>query len=59
MIPFEGKLYKVNVTSDRGEEYSQRYFEKSMDYFLSVGAVKVFDGEITKEEYNRYPVSPK
>lgn len=55
MTPFEGKLYKANVSAVRGEEYSQRYFEKSMeDYLLSVGAVKVFDGEITKEEYERY-----
>lgn len=55
MTPFEGKLYKANVTSVRGEEYSQRYFEKSMeDYLLSVGAVKVFDSEITREEYDRY-----
>lgn len=55
MIPFEGKLYKINVTSVRGEEYSQRYFEKSMeDYLQSVGGVKVFDGEITKEEFDRY-----
>ncbi len=55
MTPFEGKLYKANVSAIRGEEYSQRYFEKSMeDYLLSVGAAKVFDGEITKEEYERY-----
>ncbi|WP_270088016.1 OmpA family protein [Sphingobacterium sp. SYP-B4668] len=55
MTPFEGKLYKANVGAVRGEEYSQRYFEKSMeDYLLSVGAVKVFDGEITREEYDRY-----
>ncbi|MGG5576945.1 OmpA family protein [Myroides sp. C15-4] len=55
MTPFEGKLYKANISAVRGEEYSQRYFEKSMeDYMLSVGAVKVFDGEITKEEYDRY-----
>lgn len=55
MTPFEGKLYKANVSAVRGEEYSQRYFEKSMeDYLLSVGAVKVFDGEITREEYERY-----
>ncbi|WP_158962185.1 OmpA family protein [Myroides fluvii] len=55
MTPFEGKLYKANVSAVRGEEYSQRYFEKSMeDYLLSVGAVTMFDGEITKEEYERY-----
>lgn len=55
MTPFEGRLYKIYVTNERGEEYSQRYFVKSMeDYLLSVGAVKVFEGEITKEEYERY-----
>jgi len=55
MTPFEGKLYKANVSAVRGEEYSQRYFEQSMEeYLLSVGSVKVFDGEITKEEYERY-----
>ncbi len=55
MTPFEGRLYKVYVTNEPGEEYSSRYFEKSMDeYLLSVGAVKIFDGEITKEEYDRY-----
>lgn len=55
MTPFEGKLYKTNVSAVRGEEYSQRYFEKSMeDYLLSVGAVKIFDGEITREEYDNY-----
>lgn len=55
MTPYEGKLYKINVTNNRGEEYSQRYFEKSMeDYLQSVGAVKIFEGTITKEEYDRY-----
>lgn len=55
MTPFEGKLYKADVTAVRGEEYSQRYFEKSMeDYLLSIGAVKIFDGEITKDEFERY-----
>lgn len=55
MTPFEGKLYKTNVTSKPGEEFSQRYFEKSMeDYLTSIRAVKVFDGEISKEEYDRY-----
>ncbi|MCL9809072.1 OmpA family protein [Flavobacterium luminosum] len=55
MTPFEGKLYKANISAVRGEAYSQRYFEKSMeDYLLSVGAVKVFDGEITREEYDNY-----
>ncbi len=55
MTPFEGRLYKINVAKEQGEEYSQRYFEKSMeDYLTSVGAVKIFDGEITKEEYEQY-----
>lgn len=55
MTPIEGRLYKIFVTNKQGEEYSKRYFEKSMeDYLVSVGAVKIFDGEITKEEYDRY-----
>ena len=55
MTPFEGKLYKTFVTPKQGEEFSQHFFEKSMaDYLQSIGAVKVFDGEITKEEYERY-----
>ncbi|WP_010251341.1 OmpA family protein [Myroides injenensis] len=55
MTPVEGKLYKVNVTAEAGEEFSQRYFEKSLEeYLISIGAVKVYDGEITEEEYNRY-----
>ena len=55
MTPFEGRLYKANITSKPGEEFSQRYFEKSLeDYLTSVGAVKVFDGKISSEEYDRY-----
>lgn len=55
MTPFEGRLYKIFVTNKQGEEYSKHYFEKSIeDYLLSVGAVKIFDGEITTEEYERY-----
>ncbi|MDQ6480136.1 OmpA family protein [Dyadobacter sp. LHD-138] len=55
MSPIEGKLYKINVSAEQGEEFSQRYFEKSIaDYLQSVGAVKVFDGEIKREEYERY-----
>lgn len=55
MTAFEGKLYKSNINAERGEVFSQHYFEKSMaDYLQSVGAVKIFDGEITREEYDRY-----
>ncbi|TDQ76600.1 OmpA family protein [Sphingobacterium yanglingense] len=55
MTPFEGKLYKINVEAERGEEFSKRYYEKSLeDYLQSTGAVKVFDGTIGREEYDRY-----
>jgi len=55
MTPFEGKLYKTNVVSAENEEFSKMYFEKSLeDYLSSIGAVKVYDGEITESEYNRY-----
>lgn len=55
MTPFEGKLYKTNVSAKQGEEFSQRFFEKSLeDYLASIGAVKIYDGEITQEAYDRY-----
>ena len=55
MTPFEGRLYKIFVAAERGEQFSKLYFERSMqEYLLSIGAVKVFDGEITREEYDRY-----
>lgn len=55
MTAFEGKLYKTYVSPLRGEDFSQHFFEKSMaEYLQSIGAVKVFDGEITREEYDRY-----
>jgi len=55
MTPFEGKVYKTNVTAKSGEEFSQRFFEKSLeDYLTSKGAVKVYEGEITQEEYDKY-----
>jgi len=55
MKPYEGRLYKANITNEPGTQFSQRYFEKSMeDYLASIGAVKVFDGTITPEEYERY-----
>lgn len=55
MTPFEGRLYKTFVSPLRGEDFSQHFFEKSMvEYLQSVGAVNVFDGAITREEYDRY-----
>lgn len=55
MTPFEGRLYKIFVAAEQGEQFSKQYFERSMqEYLLSIGAVKVFDGEITREEYDRY-----
>ncbi|SDR03818.1 hypothetical protein SAMN05421664_3234 [Chryseobacterium soldanellicola] len=55
MTPFEGQLYKANISAEQGQEFSQYYFEKSMEDLLkSVGAVKVFDGEITQKEYDSY-----
>ncbi|WP_346985898.1 hypothetical protein [Chryseobacterium sp. POE27] len=55
MTAFEGQLYKANISAEQGQEFSQHYFEKSMEDLLrSVGAVKVFDGEITQKEYDSY-----
>lgn len=55
MTPFEGKLYRVDIVSEKGEEFSKHYFQKSMENYLSsIGAVQIYDGEISREEYDRY-----
>jgi OmpA-OmpF porin, OOP family len=55
MKGFEGKLYKANITGQEGTKFSRHYFESSVDdYLKSIGAVKVFTGTITNEEYQRY-----
>lgn len=57
MTPFEGKVWKSNVTPKSGsyDDWSLPFFEKSYDEAIkAVGGVKIFDGEITKEEYDRY-----
>lgn len=57
MTPFEGKVWKANVVvkEGNGEQWSLPYFQKSFeDAILSAGGVKIFDGEITNEEYEKY-----
>lgn len=55
MKGFEGKLYKAYITGQEGTKFSQHYFESSIDNYLkSIGAVKIFTGTITNEEYQRY-----
>lgn len=55
MTEVEGRLYKANLTAVNGEQFSERFFRRSMDdYLKSIGAVEIFDGSITQEEYDRY-----
>lgn len=57
MTPLEGSVWKSNIVMQRDntDEWSLPYFEKSYDEAIkAVGGVKIFDGEITKEEYDRY-----
>ena len=57
MTPLEGKVWKSYIVTEPGssEEWSLPYFEKSYDDAITkVGGVKVFDGEITSAEYERY-----
>jgi len=55
MTEVEGKLYKANLTAVSGEQFSERFFRRSMeDYLKSMGAVQIFEGSITPEEYDRY-----
>lgn len=57
MTPIEGKVYKINVETEKTneEDWSLPYFEKSYDDAITaVGGVKIFDGEITNDEYEKY-----
>ena len=57
MTPVEGRVWKSNIVSKQGasEEWSESFFEKSYDDAIkAAGGVKVFDGEISNEEYERY-----
>lgn len=57
MTPVEGKLWKSNIVVKPGtsDEWSLPYFEKSYDEAIkAAGGVKVFDGQISSEEYDRY-----
>ncbi|WP_240643153.1 OmpA family protein [Sinomicrobium pectinilyticum] len=57
MTPLEGKVWKTYVSAESGnyDDWSLAYFFKSYDDAItSVGGVKIFDGKITNEEYERY-----
>ncbi|MGS2763051.1 OmpA family protein [Sinomicrobium sp. M5D2P9] len=56
MTPLEGKVWKTYISAEGGyDEWSLPYFFKSYDdAIISVGGVKIFDGEISYEEYERY-----
>ncbi len=56
MTPLEGKVWKTYISAEGGyDEWSLPYFQKSYDDIItSVDGVKVFDGKINSEEYERY-----
>ncbi|HFK5529394.1 TPA: OmpA family protein [Elizabethkingia anophelis] len=57
MTPLEGHTWKSSVVTITNEkkEWSKSYFEDSFDKAIKgVGGVKIFDGSISEEEYNRY-----
>lgn len=57
MTPLQGRVWKtyVSSTDDNGNEWSLPYFFKSYDEaIMAVGGVKIFDGEINNDEYERY-----
>lgn len=57
MTPIEGKVWKSNITMKSGnlDEWSLPYFEKSYDEAIkAAGGVKIFDGELSEKEYDRY-----
>ncbi|EPR68475.1 OmpA family protein [Cyclobacterium qasimii] len=57
MTALEGKVWKSSIvkTDESDEDWSLPYFENSYDNAITaIGGVKIFDGEITNEEYNSY-----
>ncbi|MCX2682181.1 OmpA family protein [Galbibacter sp. EGI 63066] len=56
MTPLEGKVWKTYVSVEGGyNRWSLPYFLKSYDEVITkVGGVRIFDGEINHEEYERY-----
>lgn len=55
MVPLEGRIWKSNVSEIKQGEWSLPFFEKSYDEAIkAAGGVKIFDGSISKEEYDRY-----
>lgn len=57
MTPLEGRVYKANVSLEdrKRDNWSLPFFLKSYDEaILASGGQKIFDGEISREEYDRY-----
>ncbi len=57
MTPLEGKVWKTGVwtKSNQSNDWSVAFFEKSYDEAIkAIGGVKIFDGTITNEEYEKY-----
>lgn len=57
MVRLQGHTWKSSVVTLTKEkkEWSDSYFEDSFDKAIKgVGGVKIFDGKISEEEYNRY-----
>lgn len=60
MVPLEGRIWKTFLSAENGQEWSLPFVENSYDKAIKeVGGVKIFDGTITKEEYDRYSPEAK
>jgi outer membrane protein OmpA-like peptidoglycan-associated protein len=58
MVPLEGRVWKSFLFADKDQEFSLPFVEKSYDQaILDAGGVKIFDGTISKEEYDRFSPS--
>ena len=55
MMPLEGRVWKSNIVGVKSEDWSLPLFERSYDEAIkAAGGVKIFDGVISQEEYDRY-----
>ncbi len=54
LIPVEGKVWMGNLVAKSGTDWSDAWFEKSYnDAIVAAGGVKIYDGRITRKEYDR------
>lgn len=54
LLPIEGRAWMGNLVAKSGSDWSDAWFEKSYNNaIIAAGGVKIYDGRITRQEYDR------